>query len=146
MSKFHTHTQNIHQDVKLPYFRPINKQLITEEKIAAHLSRLHISGTPAQKPSLPNSSPEPPISTPQSEKISENVLERLVKGGSRLVLAEEVQNLRQESCLPPALLEHLYVLSKFILCVFIKKKIYFMFITEPDQQWLWFCGNPLALL
>ena len=74
MSKFHTHTQNIHQDVKLPYFRPINKQLITEEKIAAHLSRLHISGTPAQKPSLPNSSPEPPISTPQSEKISENVL------------------------------------------------------------------------
>jgi hypothetical protein len=147
MSKFHTHTKNnIHLDVKFPSFRPIHKQLITEEKIAAHMSRLHISGTSAQEPLLPNSSPEPPISPPQSEKTSENVLERLVKGGSRLVLAEEVQNLRQESCLPPALLEHLYVLPKFIFVFFIKQKLYFMSITELDQQWLWSCGNPLALL
>jgi len=86
---------------------PIPKQLITEEKITAHLSRLHISGTSAQEQLLPNSTPEPPIPPPQSEKTSENPLERLVKGGSRIVLAEEVQNLRQESCIPPALLEHL---------------------------------------
>lgn len=86
---------------------PTRKQLITEEKIAAHMSRLQISRS--ESPHEQTAS----LSTARSqsmtvENANDSIADRLkIRSDSRLVLSEEFKNLRQQTCLPQALLEHM---------------------------------------
>jgi hypothetical protein len=68
------------------------KQHITEEKMAAHLSQLHIS------PDYTAHQPEPPREDQQQQQQLK-----------RLVLCDELRKLKQEPILPSCLLSRLWV-------------------------------------
>ncbi|XP_046817235.1 myb-like protein Q isoform X2 [Vespa crabro] len=107
-------TSNLHQKRKLetPDLLDIRKtkQLITEEKMAAHFQDLHISSTyHSQDPVPSTSTANTPLekSNVGMDMETANVVDTDNLKSPRLILSEELKRIQQESILPSTLLSKL---------------------------------------
>lgn len=96
---------------------PSHKQLITDERMAAHLNSLHISSNytshnPADgvactlKAGQPATHPADPCTSSQSyAAIASHDLEQKLRNASRITLCEEIRKLAADPILPQAIFE-----------------------------------------
>lgn len=85
---------------KKTFFRPPPKQLVTEEKMAAHMSNLHISDIETPTRTEPK---------PQSHVANINCDDDAMEHERlpRLVVSEEIKNIKTEPIIPQSILNNL---------------------------------------